>query len=144
MEEKSTLQPYLVQKLLVAMTVILFIAAIHILRVGTYFSGKLFILYYSYFSDIVIPIGIYFLLCINDVSIPYLKNWKTKASIVFVIAASTEIAQAVGIPILGSTFDPLDFVMFGVGIFIAIGLDYLFSRVFSFWSFGDEKMPTGE
>jgi hypothetical protein len=33
--------------------------------------------------------------------------------------------------------------MFGVGIFIAIGLDYLFSRVFSFWSFGDEKVPTG-
>jgi hypothetical protein len=43
----------------------------------------------------------------------------------------------------GSTFDPLDFVMFGLGIFIAIGLDYLFSRVFSFWSFGDEKVTTG-
>jgi hypothetical protein len=83
------------------------------------------------------------MLCINDVSIPILKNWKTKAAIVFVIAAGTEIAQAFGIPILGSTFDPLDFVMFGVGIFIAIGLDYLFSRVLSFWSFGDEKVPTG-
>jgi len=141
MKEKSTLQPYLVQKMMVAITVILFIAAIHIFRVGTYLSGKLFILYYSFFSDIVIPIGIYFMLCINAVSIPYLKNWKTKAAIVFVIAAVTEIAQAFGIPILGSTFDPLDFVMFGVGIFIAIGLDYLFSRVFSFWSFGDEKVP---
>jgi hypothetical protein len=83
------------------------------------------------------------MLCINDVSIPILKNWKTKAAIVFIIAAGTEIAQAFGIPILGSTFDPLDFVMFGVGIFIAIGLDYIFSRVFSFWSFGDEKVPTG-
>ena len=143
MEEKSTLQPYLVQKMLVAMTVILFITAIHIFRVGSYFSGKLFIWYYSFFSDIVIPIGIYFLLCINDVTIPYLKNWKTKAAIVFVIAAATEIAQAFGIPILGSTFDPVDFVMFGLGIFIAIVLDYLFSRIFSFWSFGDEKVPTG-
>jgi hypothetical protein len=143
MEEKSILQPYLVHKIMVAITVILFIAAIHIFRVGTYFSGKLFILYYSFFSDIVIPIGIYFMLCINDVSIPILKNWKTKAAIVFIIAAGTEIAQAFGIPILGSTFDPLDFVMFGVGIFIAIGLDYIFSRVFSFWSFGDEKVPTG-
>jgi hypothetical protein len=143
MEEKSTLQPYLVKKMIVPIAVILFIAAIHIFRVGTYFSGKLFILYYSFFSDIVIPIGIYFMLCINDVSIPILKNWKTKAAIVFVIAAGTEIAQAFGIPILGNTFDPLDFVMFGVGIFIAVGLDKLFSRVFYFWSFGDEKVPTG-
>ncbi|MGD9093621.1 MAG: hypothetical protein PVF74_12300 [Anaerolineales bacterium] len=143
MEDKSTLQPYLVQKMMVAITVILFIAAVHIFRVGSYFSGKLFIWYYSFFSDIVIPIGIYFMLCVNDVTIHYLNSWKTKAAIVFVIAAATEIAQAFGIPILGSTFDPLDFVMFGVGIFIAIGLDYLFSRVFSFWSFGDEKVPTG-
>ena len=121
----------------------LLIAAIHIFRVGTYFSGKLFILYYSYFSDIVIPIGIYFMLCINDTSIPSLGNWRTKAVIVFLIAAATEVAQAFGIPLLGSTFDPLDFVMFGVGTLLAVGLDKLFSRVFSFWSFGDEKMPTG-
>ena len=143
MEENSTLQPYLVHKMMVVVTVILLIAAIHIFRVGSYFSGKLFILYYSFFSDIVIPIGIYFMLCIDDVWIPILKSWKTKAAIVFIIAGATEIAQAFGIPILGSTFDPLDFVMFGVGIAIAIGLDYLFSRVFSFWSFGDQKMPNG-
>ena len=143
MEEKSTLQPYLVKKMIVPIAVMLFIAAIHIFRIGTYFSGKLFILYYSFFSDIVIPIGIYFLLCMNAVFIPRLKNWKTKAAIVFVIAAATEIAQAFGIPLLGNTFDPLDFVMFGVGIFIAVGLDKLFSRVFYFWSFGDEKVPTG-
>jgi hypothetical protein len=143
MEEKSTLEPYLVKKMIVPIAVMLFIAAIHIFRIGTYFSGKLFILYYSFFSDIVIPIGIYFLLCMDAVFIPRLKNWKTKAAIVFVIAAATEIAQAFGIPLLGNTFDPLDFVMFGVGIFIAVGLDKLFSRVFYFWSFGDEKVPTG-
>jgi hypothetical protein len=33
--------------------------------------------------------------------------------------------------------------MFGAGIFIAIGKGYLFSRVFSFSSFEDEKVPTG-
>ena len=129
--------------MIVAIVVMLLIAAIHIFRVGTYFSGKIFILYYSFFSDIVIPIGIYFMLCINDVSIPSLKSWKTKAAIVFVIAAATEIAQAFGIPLLGSTFDALDFVMFGVGTFLAVGLDKIFSRVFSFWSFRDENVPTG-
>jgi hypothetical protein len=33
---------------------------------------------------------------LNDASIPSLKYWKTKAAIVFAIAAATEIAQAFG------------------------------------------------
>ena len=74
------------------------------------------------------------------ISIPLLKSWKTKAAIVFAIAVATEIAQAFGVPLLGVTFDPLDFVMFAVGVFIAVVLDKLFSMVFPFWSFGDEKL----
>jgi len=99
----------------------------------------LFIFYYSFFSDIVIPIAIYFLLCINDITLPFLKGWMTKAVLVFLIAMATEIAQGFGIPLLGNTFDFLDFVMFGIGTLIAVGLDKLFSKVFSFWSFGADR-----
>jgi hypothetical protein len=134
MEDKLTPQPFIFKKMSVALAVVLIIALIHIFRVGTYFSGKLFIWYYSFFSDIIIPIGIYILICVNDHLIPGLDKWQTKAAIVFGIAAASEIAQAFGIPILGSTFDPLDFLMFGVGTLCAVGLDKLFSRVFSFWS----------
>jgi hypothetical protein len=123
----------------VAIVVILLIAAIHIFRVGSYLSGRLFIFYYSFFSDIVIPIAIYFLLCINDITLPFLKGWMTKAILVFLIAIATEIAQGFGIPLLGNTFDILDFVMFGIGTLIAVGLDKLFSKVFSFWSFGVDR-----
>jgi len=127
------------KRMAVAIMVILPIAAIHIFRVGSYLSGRLFIFYYSFFSDIVIPIAIYFLLCINDITLPFLKGWKTKAILVFLIAIATEIAQGYGIPLLGNTFDILDFVMFGIGTLIAVGLDKIFSRVFSFWSFGAER-----
>ena len=127
------------KRMAVAIVVILLIAAIHIFRVGSYLSGRLFIYYYSFFSDIVIPIAIYFLLCINDITLPFLKGWMTKAILVFLIAMATEIAQGFGIPLLGNTFDILDFVMFGIGTLIAVGLDNLFSKVFSFWSFGADR-----
>jgi hypothetical protein len=127
------------RRMAVAIVVILLIASIHLFRVGSYLSGRLFILYYSFFSDIVIPIAIYFLLCINDITLPFLKGWMTKAILVFLIAITTEIAQGFGIPLLGNTFDILDFVMFGVGTLTAVGLDKLFSKVFSFWSFGAER-----
>lgn len=143
MEKESPVRQYHFnfKRMMVAIVVILLIAAVHIFRVGSYLSGKLFDLYYSFFSDIVIPIGIYFLLCINDVTVPILESWKTKAALVFFIATTTEILQAFGIPLLGNTFDTLDFVMFGVGTLIAVGLDKVFSRVFSFWSFGADSVP---
>ena len=127
------------QRMAVALVVVLLIAAIHIFRVGSYFSGNLYIFYYSFFSDIVIPIAIYFLLCINDITLPFLKGWMTKATLVFLIASATEIAQGFGIPLLGNTFDILDFIMFGIGSLIAVGLDKLFSKVLPFWSFGTNR-----
>ena len=127
------------KRMAVAIVVILLVAAIHVFRVGSYLSGRLFIIYYSFFSDIVIPIAIYFLLCINDITLPFLKGWMRKAILVFLIAIATEIAQGFGIPLLGNTFDILDFFMFGIGTLIAVGLDKLFSKVFSFWSFGADR-----
>lgn len=123
----------------IAILVVLLIAAIHIFRVGSFLNGRPFVLYYSFFSDIVIPIAIYFLLCINDITLPILKGWRTKATLVFLIAAATEIAQGFGIPLLGNTYDILDFVMYGIGTLIAVGLDKLLSMVFSFWYFGADR-----
>ena len=128
------------RRMTVAILVILLIAAIHIFRVGSFLSGRLFVLYYSFFSDIVIPIAIYFLLCINDITLPFLKGWRTKATLVFLIATATEIAQGIGIPLLGNTFDIVDFVMFGIGTVIAVGLDNLFSKAFTFWPFGADRV----
>jgi len=125
----------------VVIAVMLVIALIHAFRVGSHLDGTLFTLYYSYFSDIVIPFGMYLLLCLNDVSFPFLRDWRVKALAVFAVASLTEILQAVGIPLLGRTFDPLDIVMFGAGTLMAVFVDrVLFERAFSFWSL--EKIAT--
>jgi len=120
---------------IVVVSIMLTIAAVHFLRLGTLFEGRLFTLYYGYFSDIIVPFGMYFLLCINDASLRFLRDWRIKAVIVFTISSLTEVGQAFGVPLLGQTFDPMDFVMFGVGVLLAVMVDrLLFVRIFSFWS----------
>jgi len=119
----------------VVVCILLLIALVHLFRVGTYLRGPLFTLYYSYFSDIVIPFGMYFLLCLNDVHVRFLRDWRVKAVLVFGATSSTEVMQAFGIPLLGQTFDPLDFAMFGGGVLLAALVDrFLFDRLFRFWS----------
>jgi hypothetical protein len=104
------------------------IALAHIFRVGTYLQAPFSTLYSSYFSDIALPFGIYFLLWMNDGIVPFLRDWRVKAVLVFGIASATELLQALGVPLLGQTFDPIDFVMFGVGVGLAVLAD---RRVFS-------------
>lgn len=119
----------------VIVSILLLIALVHLFRVGTYLRGSLFTLYYSYFSDIAVPFGMYFLICLNDMRVRFLRDWRVKAMLVFGVASSTEVLQAFGVPLLGRTFDPLDFVMFGGGVLLAALVDrFLFDRLFPRWS----------
>jgi hypothetical protein len=116
-------------------SILLVIALIHIFRVGTYLRGSLFTLYYSYFSDIVIPFGIYFLLCLEAGYVRLLRDWRVRALLVFGVASFTEVLQAFGVPLLGQTFDPLDFVMFGAGVLLAVLVDRsLLDRLLPWWT----------
>lgn len=118
-----------------AVGVVLVVALTQTLRVGTYLSGNWFTLYYSFFGDVAVPVGTYFLLCASDVNLRVLRGWPTKVLLVFAMAATAEIAQGLGMPFLGSTFDPLDFVMYALGALLAAFLDrVVLSRAFSFWA----------
>lgn len=115
--------------------ILLVIALIHLFRVGTYLSGSLFELYYGYFSDIIVPFGMYFLLCVKDTSFRLLRHWCITALLVFIVASAAEVMQAFGAPLFGRTYDPLDFVMFGAGVLLAALVDrVLFERIVPFWS----------
>jgi len=119
----------------VVVGIMLLIALVHFFRVGTYLRGTLFTLYYSYFSDTVVPFGMYFLLFLVDVRVRFLRDWRVKATLVFGVASSTEVMQAFGVPLPGRTFDPLDFVMFGGGVLLAALTDrFLFDRLLPCWS----------
>ena len=117
----------------------LIIAVIHIIGIRNYLSGQLYEYYTGYFSDIALPFGFYFLLCINDTRFPSLKKWYVKSLIIFCLASTAEILQFFGIPLLGRTFDPVDFVMYGIGVLLAAIVEkQLFERIFSFWILKEE------
>lgn len=111
------------------------IAAAHILGIGPHLRGGLFNLYYSYFSDIAIPFAYYFLLCVAEAGIPLFRRWETKFATVFLLPTIAETCQYLGIPVLGSTFDPLDYLMYGIGASFAALLDtQVFPRFIKSWS----------
>ena len=123
------------RRLAVISSIVALIAVVHIFRIGSYLQGELYNLYYSYFSDFIIPFGYYFLLCANEPHIPILRRWKVKLAIVFLAPSMAETCQYFGIPVLGSTFDLLDYVMYGIGAISAVVVDtQVFSRLFGFWT----------
>ncbi|MFC2085156.1 hypothetical protein ACFLS9_08870 [Bacteroidota bacterium] len=123
-----------IKKITVIVIIQLIIAAAHFFRIGRFFDGQLYILYYSYFSDLALPFGFYFLLCGNAQKVPFLRRWTNKAIIVFSAAATAEILQYFGIYALGITFDPVDILMYGIGVLFAAFVDtQIFPRIFKFW-----------
>ena len=121
-------------RIIVGICIISVIALIHIFRVGSYLKGDLYLFYYSYISDITIPFGIYFLLCIDELFIKILRKWYIKAFIILGFTSLMEILQLFGIYAFGNTFDPIDILMYGLGVGFAVVFDrLLFKRFIPFW-----------
>ena len=122
-------------RIIVGLSIITVIALIHIFRVGSYLNGDLYIFYYSYVSDLIIPFGVYFLLCINELHIKILRKWYVKAAIIIGFTTLVEILQLLGIYALGITFDPIDIIVYALGVGIAVIFDRLiFKRLIPFWN----------
>ena len=123
-------------RMIIGFSILTGIALIHIFRVGQYLKGDLFTYYYSYASDIMIPFGLYFLLCINESTIRFFRKWYVKALFVFGITTIIEILQLFGVYIVGVTFDILDILMYAIGVMIAVLSDRLIlKRFIPFWDF---------
>lgn len=115
--------------------IVLVVAAMHIFRVGSYLSGMWYNLYYSYFSDFILPFTAYFLICNVEFQLPVRWRWGVKFGLAFILPAIAETCQYFGVPVLGVTFDPLDYVFYGLGALAGVLVDtQVFSRVFSFWA----------
>ena len=71
----------------------------------------------GYMIDILLPFAMFLVLGVATQSI--LRNGIARGVFVFAIGAVSETMQYFGIPIFGRTFDPLDYVMFGIGIGLA-------------------------
>lgn len=111
------------------------IGSLHLLRVGHLLGNPWARYYSSYFSDIVIPFGAYFLLTLSAERIPLLRPWWGKAGVVLVLATTAEAAQSFGYYVLGITFDPLDILMYAAGVLLAALLDVqVFARHVTGWA----------
>ena len=96
-------------------------------------------LYHSYFADVALPFGLYFLLAINAEEVPILGHWWAKAIAVFALCAASETLQYFGIFALARVFDPVDYVMYGAGVLLAALVDtQVFARVFKLWNVQDQ------
>ncbi|KAA3611053.1 MAG: hypothetical protein D8M58_13815 [Calditrichaeota bacterium] len=121
-------------RIIIGIIISLTIAAVHAFRIGSYLDGDLYILYYSYASDIIIPFGFYFLLVISETEVRFLQRWFIKAFIVFGAATFTEIMQAFDYYFLGVTYDPVDILMFAIGTLTAVFFDkFIFERFLPNW-----------
>ncbi len=124
------------KRLVVILAIMAIIAAAHIAGIGRSAPQGLYNLYYSYFSDLTIPFGFYFLLGLPGNPILVRKSWIPKLAIAFLTPSIAETCQYLGIPLLGSTFDPLDYLAYGIGTSSAAIVDtQIFARVLKFWTF---------
>ena len=111
------------------------IALIHVFRLGQIFQGQAYNLYYSYFSDFILPFAAYFLLSLQEITISVFRKWYVKAGLIFALTTLAEICQFFGIEVLGVTFDPFDILMYGIGVSVAALIDVkVFTKYLGFWT----------
>jgi hypothetical protein len=121
-------------KTLIIVALQLLVASLHALHLKSYLSAPWDIYYSSWFSDVLIPFGFYFLLCLNDMSLRILKPWYVKAAIIFLLCTTSEVLQFYGIYAFGVTFDWLDILAYCAGVLLAALVERkLFARL-SFWN----------
>ena len=119
-------------KKVVIVSVNIAVALLHFVT-GSNYTGPYPGFVNGYLLDILLPFAFYLLLCLDEFSL--LKSWIVKSILVFGVGASVEIAQFFGVPIFGRTFDPVDFIMYGIGVISAAILDTIvMPRIFEFWT----------
>ncbi|MCF8239600.1 MAG: hypothetical protein K9I85_15665 [Saprospiraceae bacterium] len=110
-------------RMFVGGAILVLIGAIHYFRVGSYLNGNNYLFYYSYASDLLLPFGAYFFLVMNEMQYPILRPWTVKAWTVFGLMTAIELLQFFGVFIVGTTFDPLDILVFGISVALAVWAD---------------------
>jgi hypothetical protein len=102
----------------------LFIALLHFI-IGPDYNGIYKHFVRGYLIDLLLPMNIYLLLQISlRKKISIVKSRVIGALFTFLIGLIVEILQLFKIEFLGSTYDPLDIVMYGLGVMIALLIDY--------------------
>ena len=110
------------KKLAIVLSIEFLIAVV--LIIGADWAGEtIHRLFHSYYADIALPFGFYFLLVLVEEEQKWFRPWYSKALAVFLLCLTSEILQYFGIYALAIVFDPLDIVAYASGVLLAALLD---------------------
>ena len=103
----------------------IFVGLLHFL-IGPNYQGIYRKFISEYLLDILLPLNVYLLLQISiRKKMTIFKSRIIGAISVFLFGTSVEILQLKGIHVFGSTYDFLDIVMYGIGVFLGLIIDLL-------------------
>lgn len=118
------------------LSIIGIIALLHLSNAGKLLNGNLSLFYSGYMSDLLIPFGIYFLLCIAEFNIRFFRKWYVKVAFILGFTTMAEFLQYLNIYALGRTFDPVDILMYFGGVGAAVFVErIIFKSVILNWDY---------
>lgn len=102
----------------------LFVELLHFV-IGPGYQGIFKPFLRGYLIDILLPFNLYLLLQISlRKSIPVNKSRIVGAVLTFSFGTLVELLQLNNVPFLGETYDPLDILMYGIGVGLGVLLDF--------------------
>jgi hypothetical protein len=111
-----------VNRKVIVVSIAMIVGLLHFLT-GPKYNGPFPVFVNGYMIDILLPFAMYLVLGVANQSV--LRSGLARGIFVFAIGAVSETLQYFGIPIFGRTFDLLDYLMFGVGIGLAVIFEWV-------------------
>jgi hypothetical protein len=109
----------------IIVSISIFVALLHFI-IGPDYQGIGSDFVHGYLIDILLPMNLYLLLQISiRKKISVNKTRIISAIFTFAFGTSVEILQYYKIEFLGSTYDPLDILMYGIGVGLGIAVDLI-------------------
>ena len=81
---------------------------------GPSYAGPLRGFMRGHLFDLLLPLALYLLLSLP--AVPCSQRAIVRAGLVLGVGVTVEVLQFHGVPVFGSTFDPLDLLMYGLGV----------------------------
>ena len=104
--------------------VCLVVAALHLVT-GPGYHGPCRAFVTGYLIDLALPFSLVLLLGVGLERAPRLRRPIVRATAVFLLGATVELLQYLGVPLFGSTFDVLDLLMYALGATAALAFEFL-------------------
>lgn len=104
----------------VVVVIALIVGLLHFVA-GPGYRGPFPVFVNGYLIDILLPCAMYLVLGLVQGRIS--RSRIARVAFVFAVGAVAETLQFLDIPIFGKTFDPLDYLMYGIGVLLGMAFE---------------------